>query len=30
MNPFLPGSAGRVIELDRNNDGAADYIVDCG
>lgn len=25
---FLPGSAGRVIELDRNNDGAVDCIVD--
>lgn len=25
---FLPGSAGRVIELDRDNDGAVDCIVD--
>lgn len=25
---LLPGSAGRVIELDRNNDGAVDCIVD--
>ena len=25
---FLPGSAGRVIELDRNNDGAVDCVVD--